>query len=124
MGFPATTFYRICIALVGAVSVRGDCLFTPDENGRVVIPKGTKSIPEEAFQDCAALKKIDIPASVENIEDFAFDFAVNLKKVFFHKGSNLEGIGDYSFHACYNLKRINFPSTLKKIGQERFLIQV
>ena len=43
--FTATTFYRICIALVGAVSVRGECWMTPDEKGRVVIPKGTETIP-------------------------------------------------------------------------------
>ena len=44
--FTATTFYRICITLVGAVSVRGECWITPDENGRVVIPKDTDTIPE------------------------------------------------------------------------------
>jgi len=119
--FTATTFYRICIALVGAVSVRGDkCWIAPDENGRVVIPKGTKSIPEEAFIKCDALKKIKIPASVENIESYAFYKAVNLKKVIFQKGSRLKGIGDYSFEYCFNLKWINFPASLKQIGRYAF----
>ena len=43
--FTATTFYQICIGVLGAVSVRGDCWKTPDENGLVVIPEGTDTIP-------------------------------------------------------------------------------
>jgi len=114
--FTATTFYRICIALVGAVSVRGKCWILPDENGRVVIPKGRKRIPAWAFSNCVTLKKVDIPASVENILTGAFYRAVNLKKVFFQKGSNLEGIGIYAFSFCSNLKRINFPASVNYIG--------
>jgi len=90
--FTATTFYRICIGLVGAVSVRGDCLIEPDKDGSVVIPDGTETIALGLFQYCDALKKIVIPASVKNIGAFAFHSAVNLKKVVFRKGSNLEEI--------------------------------
>ena len=44
--FTATTVYQILISLLGAVSVRGDCCVTPDNNGVVNIPNGTKTIPE------------------------------------------------------------------------------
>jgi len=125
--FTATTFYRICITLVGAVSVRGKCWKKPDENGRVVIPKGTKTIPEQAFRECAALKLVKIPASVENIGDGAFYDAVNLKRVIFKKGSSLKGIGQYAFFSSSltsSLKRINFPASLQEIGAEAFSYSV
>merc|ERR1719469_871157 len=92
---------------------------TPDENGRVVIPKGTKSIPNDAFKKCVTLKKVDIPASVENIESRAFEGS-GLRRVFFHKGSRLKGIGNGAFYECSNLERINFPASLKHIGTFAF----
>jgi len=118
--FTATTFYRICITLLGAISVRGDCLITPDENGLVVIPEGTDTIPADAFSDCAALKRVIIPASVENIGDAAFYNAGNLNRVFIKKGSILEGIGVDAFENCVSLTRINFPVSLKQIGYQAF----
>jgi len=118
--FTATTFYRICITLVGAVSVRGECWITPDENGRAVIPKDTETIPANAFEECAALKLVKIPASVKKIGYGAFYDAGNLKKVIFQKGSRLEGIGKFSFSYCLNLKWINFPVSLKRIGEQAF----
>jgi len=81
--------------------------------------KDTKTIPKNAFEKCAALKKIKIPASVENIKEGAFYSAVNLKKVVFMKGSRLKSIGDYSF-GYVNVKWINFPASLKIIGEHAF----
>jgi len=120
--FTATTFYRICIGVLGAVSVRGECWLPPDVNGLVVIPEGTETIPKYAFSKCDTLKKINIPASVENIELRAFFQAANLKRVFFQKGSRsrLESIGGSAFSDCQNLRKINFPTNLKKIGFQAF----
>jgi len=118
--FTATNFYRTCIALVGAVSVRGDCFMTPDKDGIVVITGGTETITPGAFKRCDALEKIIIPASVKNIGKQAFLEATNLKKVFFKKGSNLKDIGDQAFSGCNSLERFDFPNSLKKIGKSVF----
>jgi len=125
--FTATTLYRICITLVGAVSVRGKCWITPNENGRVVIPKGTKTIPPRAFRACGALNEVFIPPSVlriggggGNIGSGVFYDAVNLKRVFFKKGSGLEGIGNWAFAGTSSLKVITFPANLKVIGSNAF----
>jgi len=118
--FTATTFYRICIGLVGAASVRGDCSIEPDKDGSVVIPDGTEAITPGAFNDCDALKKIVIPASVKYIGAFAFHSAVNLKKVVFREGSNLEEIVGVAFTGCVSLKKFDFPKSLKKIGAQAF----
>ena len=44
--FTATTVYQILISLLGAVSPRGDCWVTPDNNGVVNIPNGIETIPK------------------------------------------------------------------------------
>jgi len=118
--FTATTFYRICIGLMGAVSVRGGCTIEPDKDGSVVIPDGTETIALGLFQYCDALKKIVIPASVKNIGKFAFDSAVNLKEVVFREGSNLKDIEYGAFYNCGSLERFDFPNSLKKIGKRAF----
>jgi len=97
--FTTKTIYKICFVLLGAVSVRGDidddgdCWVTPDIYGVVNIPDGTETIPELAFDNCDALKAVNIPASVQNIGLYSFSETENLETVIFEEGSLLEVIG-------------------------------
>jgi len=132
--FTTKTIYKICFVLLGAVSVRGDidddgidddfpfgsCWVTPDIDGVVNIPDGTKTIPEGAFSWCNALKVVNIPASVQNIGIFSFSYTHNLESVIFAEGSLLEVIGFGAFEYCDSLKNITLPANLKAIGEYAF----
>ena len=73
--FTATTFYRICIALVGAVSVRGECWITPNENGRVVIPEDTLTIPARvSTNELLLISLISSPFQTATYIPIAFPF--------------------------------------------------
>ena len=51
-----------------------------------------------AFSDCTALTSIEIPASVESIEECAFKGCSQLASVTFEKGSKLKTIGGKSVY--------------------------
>jgi len=118
----ATTLYKICLGLLGAISVRGrgDCWVTPDACGVVFIPDGTETIPKLAFYACDEVKAVIIPASVRNVGFAAFYDAQNLEKVIFEAGSLLEVIGDQAFFYTFKLKAITLPANVKEIGESAF----
>lgn len=64
------------------------------------------------------LREIDIPASVENINRYAFGSNKNLKKVTFREG--LINIGTGVFSGCESIDSIVCPSTLRTIGNSGF----
>jgi len=119
--FTAKTISQICLGLLGAVSVHGDCWITPDFNGLVNIPDGTESIPERAFRLCDTLKAVNIPASVQNVGSYSFSYNDNLETVIFEEGSLLKVIGDRVFSNCDKLKMITLPANLEEIGVATFM---
>ena len=64
------------------------------------------------------LKKVTIPHSVQEINDYAFRNCVNLKTVEFSK--NLKGIGMGAFFGCSSLKNVDIPDGLEKIDVSAF----
>ena len=77
-----------------------------------------------AFEICTALTAIEIPASVETIEESAFQGCSNLTTVNFEKGSQLKtiGIGYNSnvFANCTALTAIEIPASVETIGESAF----
>ena len=77
-----------------------------------------------AFEICTALTAIEIPASVETIEESAFQGCSNLTTVNFEKGSQLKtiGIGYNSnvFANCTALTAIEIPASVETIGVSAF----
>ncbi|MBO4695411.1 MAG: leucine-rich repeat protein [Clostridia bacterium] len=71
-------------------------------------------IGKNAFEN-ALFREINIPLTVSYIDDFAFQYCVNLKTVNFEKGSHLEEIGSGAFVLCRNLKQLFLPDTVKSI---------
>eukprot|EP00588_Corethron_pennatum_P013212 CAMPEP_0194268572 /NCGR_PEP_ID=MMETSP0169-20130528/2875_1 /TAXON_ID=218684 /ORGANISM="Corethron pennatum, Strain L29A3" /LENGTH=271 /DNA_ID=CAMNT_0039009851 /DNA_START=50 /DNA_END=865 /DNA_ORIENTATION=- len=102
-----------------AVSVRGSCWVTPDEDGVVNISDGTDTIPAEVFYLCDALKEVTIPASVQKIGSYSFGNTDHLEKVIFEEGSQLEVIGQGAFYGV-SLQVMTFPAHLKEIGKQAF----
>ena len=77
-----------------------------------------------AFSDCTALTSIEIPASVETIEEAAFYGCSSLTTVTFEKGSQLKTIGGghYSgaFYGCTALTSIEIPASVETIEATAF----
>ena len=62
-----------------------------------------KEIGEGAFASCSNVTQIEIPASVTNIEEYAFGGCEQLKSVTFAPGSKLETVDSGAFSGCDNL---------------------
>jgi len=76
---------------------------------KLTIPQGVKYIGRGAFlNSITTLVEIDIPASVEVVEDYAFAGLLNLENVYFESNSSLKTIGEYAFSECLRLKRVTF----------------
>ena len=66
-----------------------------------------KCIDSHAFSGCPNLAITEIPASVENIYNYAFQFCTGLTNITF-KGTP-SYIGKNAFNGCDNLTTINVP---------------
>lgn len=68
---------------------------------------------KRTFFDCDNLKKIVIPASIQNIEERAFSDCSKLVKVSFadETHENLKYIGDYAFYNCQVINYLYLPYT-------------
>lgn len=97
------------------------------KSGRIVIPLDISghpvtSIGTNVFAG-ALITSVEIPESVTNIGDRAFQNCSNLTTVTFAElrfDDGLEEIGQYAFYGCRSLKSIEFPENIKKIGQRAF----
>merc|ERR1711957_725347 len=58
-------------------------------------------------------------SNLEGIGDYAF-FYTSLKKLIFKKGSRIEVIGNYAFAECEELKKVILPPSVTKIGVAAF----
>lgn len=85
---------------------------------KVVLPKGLKKIPEKAFCN-TALKRIKIPASVEELGVSCFKGCEQLWKAVFETPSSLKVIGSYAFLGC-NLQSIVIPTSVERIDEYVF----
>ena len=67
----------------------------------------------------SSLKLINIPKTVQTIDNYAFYWCSALTTVNF-LGDGLENIGDYAFYQTMGLLSFDFPKTLKTIGAHAF----
>lgn len=84
----------------------------------VVIEDGVTSIGDNAFEDCSALKMLDIPQSVTEIGSKAFRACSALTSLALPETVNR--IGNTAFQGCSNLETINIPSGVKLIEKDTF----
>lgn len=133
--------YIAKVILPNNLKVIGEKAFQYWENlESVVIPKTITSIEPFAFFNCekltevkipediqvismgsfasTAIKELEIPQNVRNIEEDAFKFCKNLETVTI-KG-DIETIGTNAFSECQNLKEITFKKTVKNIDEGAF----
>ncbi|MBD5142832.1 MAG: leucine-rich repeat domain-containing protein [Ruminococcus sp.] len=80
--------------------------------------KQVKSIGEDAFYYCVALKQITIPEGITELTGAVFGCCETLEQVTLP--TSLKAIGDKCFYSCIALKNINLPENLQKIGAYAF----
>ena len=85
----------------------------------VEIENGITSIGRYSFFKCSKIKKINILANIEKIEDGAFQHCELLEEI--NLPNSLEKIGKYVFADCKNIKEIEIPSNVKEIGKYAFI---
>lgn len=86
----------------------------------VYIPEGARNIPRSMFFKCISLEKIDIPDSIEEIEDFAFMDCGQLKEISLKEKKGLRRIGISAFENCSSLERIEIPESVVTIDAAAF----
>lgn len=108
----------------------------------VVLPQNQTVIRAHMFNKCKKLSSIDLPDSVEIIEEGAFSYCESLdsnlvlpqnlttieKKAFLGCTSltevqfddNLEEIGDFAFDSCSSLTKVILPEKVEHIGKSCF----
>ena len=86
----------------------------------ISIPASVETIEEYAFEGCEALTSIEIPASVEKIGELAFYGCTSLQTVTFKKGSQLKAIEMSVFGHCKALASIEIPASVETIVGNAF----
>lgn len=86
--------------------------------GSYSIRRGTLTIADNAFENCADLTSIEIPSGVTRIGNSAFYGCSRLKKIAVPK--NLTAIGDYAFQNCKELEGIKITERVTCIGEMAF----
>jgi len=91
-----------------------------------VLPRIMEEIPYKFMSECVMLQAIEIPSSVTNINDRAFEDCRSLGSVVFNTEtgnpdlSNLNYIGNWAFYNCHNLTEITVPEGVTEIGLAAF----
>ena len=83
----------------------------------VKLPTGLDKIKLSTFDSCA-IQYVEIPSSVEEIEDLAFVRCTRLKQVVIL--GRVEKIGDGAFYGCSALNLIQIPEGLEFLGNGAF----
>jgi hypothetical protein len=99
------------------------------------LPRNTERIGYMSVAECVKLQSIDIPASVIEIEDRAFENCRSLKTITFggqaagahgrfnvsaSSNSQLQRIGNWAFYNCHELQNLEIPEGVTEIGDGAF----
>lgn len=79
-----------------------------------------KYIGEGVFENCTALTRITLPASVRYIGRYAFRGCTSLEEVIFLGGTENLVIEEGAFEGCTKLRTITLPTNVTTIGPDAF----
>ena len=97
------------------VKVICDGAFSGSKIENITFPTSLEIIEGWAFRGCPDLEILNIPDSVIEIGELAFEFCVNIKKV--QLSNNLKVLNRQVFGSCNNLKELEIPASVKKIEE-------
>lgn len=85
---------------------------------KVTLHEGLTNIGGFAFGNCKNLENIEIPSTVIQLGERAFEKNINLKAVTFHEG--LQNIRQFAFSGCSTIKSIQLPNSVTSIEKYAF----
>ncbi len=85
----------------------------------LVIPRGIGVIGCEAFRGCETLRRVEIPDTVEILEDNCFADCAHLEEVVI-RGDRIERFPCGAFRNCYALREVTIPPKLRAFGDASF----
>ncbi len=95
-------------------------LFSKARTGEFTVPDGVETIGTYAFWNCR-ISKVNLPATVNTVSEYAFQGNTNLSSVCFEEGEEVDRtIGRYAFADCSRLWSIDFGGSLKSIDNYAF----
>lgn len=96
----------------------GENAFSNRDVEVVILPPKLKLVGKNAFSWCEHLTQIDLPDSVQMIDDGAFSNCSKLERV--RLSADLKFLGANAFRACGSLKELVLPETLHTISRRAF----
>ena len=95
----------------------GNAAFSLTEIKNIVLPDSLETLGGSAFF-YSSLETITLSKGLNEVSDYAFSFAVNLKEIIIP--SSVTRIGEKSFVECSKLKEIHIPDSVTYISPEAF----
>ena len=99
----------------GITELKADSFSSCGTAERIILPRSVKIIGKSAFDECVALKSIDL-GSVKEIREWAFHGCQSLAEVIIPDGT--EKICGQIFNDCVSLRRIHVSATVTEIAQD------
>jgi hypothetical protein len=117
------------VGLVGVKSAASTSITLPSSYNNIAITKIHRVSFSEAMHvnleddeiPIQQVTSITIPASVTEIDDWAFNGLTNLQTVIFEDGSQLQRIGIGAFYGCTSLQNIILPDGVEVIDNYAFM---
>lgn len=91
-----------------------------DKTEKILVEEGATNLSRSIFKSLRKVQSVDLAASVERIEESAFEDCRSLSQVTFAAGSRLTAIGDWAFYNCHELASIAIPEGVTIIGKAAF----
>lgn len=108
---------RTFIAEDGIVALNGISFRDYRNLETVVIADTVLSLPK-SFENCTALKEVNIPRAIRVIPQDCFKSCTSLERIFIPK--NVDQIGSYAFYKCSSLREIDFETGYVKLNSDVF----
>lgn len=98
-------------------SIKNECFEECKALKKVIISDGIIEIPKKTFSDCSNLTEVILPSTIKVIGASAFFNCLKLEKI---NISEVIKIDEGAFYNCISLEHINIPESLRYIGDYAF----
>ena len=92
--------------------------YSPNLETVEFIGNALENIGNNSFDNCRALRSIEVPGSVTNIGRYAFNGCTNLVTATLNEG--IVSIGDYAFCNCSSLLVASVPNSVTNLGSSAY----